>query len=349
MKIKLFIFIFCACALASQADTTVTVKVVNEGGAPISEAEVKIASANAKVGPNGSIMPADESVGYSDEDGLFTGTGYGPMGISIWVKAEGYYSHGYQPAETHRITDRTNDAILEQIVILRVVKNTIPLYAQQTEIWSPSQKKIPLMNEWIGFDFEEGDWVKPHGKGETSDVLFRYNSEFVKFVDTGWSMEKLREVNRKKIERQGRVWNEEVFRKEAGLWEGSLEISFPGEKEGLVKVVEAFMPHSVLRMPHLAPEEGYAPTQVYHEADGEPHTFRDDVGFFLRTRVVLDRQGNIESANYAKIYGDFQFSPKGYVAFDYYFNSTPNDRNLEFDPGKNLFPKSVEGSNVILP
>ncbi len=35
------------------------------------------------------------------------------------------------------------------------------------------------------------------------------------------------------------------------------------------------------------------------------------------------------SANYAKIYGDF---PK----FVYFYNPTPNDRNLEFDPDKNL-------------
>jgi hypothetical protein len=349
MKINLIIFTFLACALASQAATTVAVKVVGKDGAPISEAEVKVASANAKIALDGTITPADESVGYSDEDGLFAGTGYGPMGISIWVKKEGYYPHGYPPAKTYRITDKTNEATLHETVVLRSIEKPIPLHAQQSEIWSASQREIPLMDAWVGFDFEEGDWVKPHGDGKSSDVLFRYNGEFVKFVDAGWPMEKLREVNRRKVERQGRVWNEEVFRKEAGLWKGTLEISFPSEKEGLVKVEESFMPHSVLRMPHQAPEDGYAPTHVYQEADSEPHTFRDDVGYFLRTRVVLDRQGNIESANYAKIYGDFQFSPKGYVAFDYYFNPTPNDRNLEFDPKRNLLPDNVEGSNVILP
>lgn len=40
--------------------------------------------------------------------------------------------------------------------------------------------------------------------------------------------------------------------------------------------------------------------------------------------------GNIISAQYGKIYGDF-------LAFTYYLNPSPNDRNVEFDPDQNLF------------
>jgi hypothetical protein len=32
--------------------------------------------------------------------------------------------------------------------------------------------------------------------------------------------------------------------------------------------------------------------------------------------------------------------------FTYYFNPVPNDRNLEFDLKKNLFPASFPGANV---
>jgi hypothetical protein len=37
------------------------------------------------------------------------------------------------------------------------------------------------------------------------------------------------------------------------------------------------------------------------------------------------------------------------MSFSYYFNPVPNDRNLEFDPKKNLFPKDKPGANVYDP
>ncbi len=52
----------------------------------------------------------------------------------------------------------------------------------------------------------------------------------------------------------------------------------------------------------------------------------------------MDERGNIVSAHYGKIYGDF-------MQFSYYLNPTPNDRNVEFDPKQNLLKnlKSDEG------
>ncbi len=46
-------------------------------------------------------------------------------------------------------------------------------------------------------------------------------------------------------------------------------------------------------------------------------------------RSALDQQGNVVSAHYGKIYGDF-------MQFTYYLNPTPNDRNIEYDPKQNL-------------
>jgi hypothetical protein len=46
-------------------------------------------------------------------------------------------------------------------------------------------------------------------------------------------------------------------------------------------------------------------------------------------RAVLDGCGNVKSALYGKIYGDF-------MQFSYYLNPAPNDRNIEFDPKQNL-------------
>lgn len=39
--------------------------------------------------------------------------------------------------------------------------------------------------------------------------------------------------------------------------------------------------------------------------------FPDDIGSFLRTRMILDEQSEIKSANYAKIHGELSFDPRG--------------------------------------
>jgi len=123
----------------------------------------------------------------------------------------------------------------------------------------------------------------------------------------------------------------------------------PGEKEGLVETAK-FLSYGRFKMPHSAPLEGYVPSWRYEDRSYRSWSARKDKGFFLRTRVLLDKQGNIVSANYAKVMGDFFLDAKhSCVSFAYYFNPTPNDRNLEFDPKKNLFPKDKPGSNVFEP
>ena len=65
---------------------------------------------------------------------------------------------------------------------------------------------------------------------------------------------------------------------------------------------------------------------------GQPSTNNIDSSrvFVLRLRTVLDENGNIKSANYGKIYGDFLGT------LTHYFNPTKNDQSLEFDRKRNL-------------
>jgi hypothetical protein len=64
--------------------------------------------------------------------------------------------------------------------------------------------------------------------------------------------------------------------------------------------------------------------------------------YLLRVRAVLDQSGNIVSAHYGEIYGDF-------MQFAYYLNPTPNDRNIEFDPKQNLLGGLQSFKGVRLP
>ncbi len=55
---------------------------------------------------------------------------------------------------------------------------------------------------------------------------------------------------------------------------------------------------------------------------------------------MTDGEGNLKQANYGKICGPIDFGVtrenETFLNFTYYFNPTPNDRNLEYAPGKNL-------------
>ena len=64
--------------------------------------------------------------------------------------------------------------------------------------------------------------------------------------------------------------------------------------------------------------------------------------YYFRVRTKVDDRGNIVSAHYGKIYGDF-------MQFKYYLNPTINDRNVEFDPKQNLITNLKPGEGVSAP
>jgi hypothetical protein len=74
---------------------------------------------------------------------------------------------------------------------------------------------------------------------------------------------------------------------------------------------------------HEAPIGGYQP-----QYDQKQMPNPDRI-YYFRVRTVVDSNGNIQSALYGKIYGDF-------MQFKYYLNPTPNDRNIEFDTKHNM-------------
>ncbi len=348
MKIK-GIVLFNAFLCITLQSQPITVTVTNDRGEPISKAQALVIYDNPL-----SIFRYDEQKKLSAKDGTVKFRGRGPAGASLRVEKEGYYSFGTYPAQDFRFTLKELEEGANMRVLLRKKINPVALFAKRTRVskYGNLYIEIPAENTWVGYDFQSGDWIAPYGRGKTPDILFRYNKEF-KGIHirpyTNETVEGIRKDLEEKHERLGIEFTEEMFRLQAGKWDSVLEISFPGEKEGLVRVEDEFNPHSILMMPHQAPEDGYSPTYRYEVKSYEARKTRDDVGFFFRTRVVLDDDGKIVSANYAKVHGDFKFLAGGVISFVYYFNPRPNDRNLEFDKNQNLFPDDVPGLNNLLP
>jgi hypothetical protein len=93
---------------------------------------------------------------------------------------------------------------------------------------------------------------------------------------------------------------------------------------------------SEMPSPREAPEQGYLSsilTDVGCQVRNEKGELAKPLCLIFRVRTVLDQDGRVVSARYRKIYpgSDFRHA--------YYLNPVDRSRNLEFDPGKNLFPK----------
>jgi len=157
---------------------------------------------------------------------------------------------------------------------------------------------VPAMNAPVGYDLEIGDWVSPYGKGTSSDLVFTARLD----------------------------------RREERDFDYRLTVSFAKSGDGIQSFVGET--YSALKSPRVAPENGYQSQwmQMRSRRPGEAERWsRDETrNYFIRVRTVVDQQGKVVSCLYGKIYGDF-------MNFTYYLNPTPNDRNVEFDPKRNLF------------
>jgi hypothetical protein len=131
------------------------------------------------------------------------------------------------------------------------------------------------------------------------------------------------------------------------LYDKQLSIRFSNEGDGIQFVMAM---GGGLRLPRLEPTNGYASVLIEREWQ-EPYTnqpgrffvqthsdYNKDANYFFRVRTKKDSNGNIVSALYGKIYGDFSRNiGHDKINFTYYLNPEPNSRNMEFDPKQNLF------------
>lgn len=225
-------------------------------------------------------------------------------GILVISKTPGYYeSRLKQPVD---LTDREFDLRLK----MRKIGQPIAMYAKKVELELPEQRRE------IGFDFEKGDWVKPYGKGEVADCTF---------------------IGTKHFEDQDH-------------FETSVVMSFPSDLAGMLpdpaqknKAIQL----SKFKTSRMAPLKGYQHTfNLISRWDGENRQ-KGSTGianWMFRSRVVAGEDGELKSCHYGKIVDGVDVARRsGYpdgnpiITFTYYFNPTPNDRNLEFDPRQNLF------------
>jgi hypothetical protein len=269
-----------------------TLKVVDDTGQPVADAKTWVSFYTA---PSDEPKSSDLITGLTDTNGVFV-TEHNDRSVFLGFHAE---KAGYYPMSIEYNLGYSEDVggaewNLTQTLVLARVLHPIPMYAKRID------KNPPVLNRPVGYDLMAGDWVAPYGKGVNTDIIFT-----------------------------------KVAYRNSGIdYDYKVTVDFPKVGDGIQEfTVPDIEKGSGLRSPHEAPANGYQSQLIKeryaHPGQSPKSNYDENANYFFRVRTLLDSNGNVKSALYGKIYGDF-------MEFAYYLNPTPNDRNVEFDPKQDL-------------
>ena len=193
-------------------------------------------------------------------------------------------------------------------------------------------------DRWIGFDAEAVDAIAPWGTGKVTDFNLMISNE-----QSGWteSTEALAMLRRTA---EGARMDDSEWAAAYGRFKGVIRLSFPRTGDGII-ATPAFWPYCRLKMPAMAPLDGYeGEKSLPFDTLGTTESAHDLTGHYLRLRSQLDGEKRITSAHFAKIHGRIE-AGSGRVAFRFYYNPRTNDRRIAFAPGRNLL-RSAPGEPV---
>jgi len=329
MKFTRFLALISLAILCGCTPAKITFHVVSDEGKPLSDLPFSINIFDyTDYGEGG--FGSDRYKNYvskTDKNALVSFTYLakrGGVGYGVTAPSTEYYAGGgsYQFKDNFLCLWMPWNPTVE--VVIKPIINPIAMYATtwgNHPLANQNDPELLKLNTPIGFDLEARDYVAPYGKGTNSDFIFTLTD--------------------------GGVVGGANYR------DTDLTISFNNKGDGIQSFMAPLNGGSQLLLPRFAPEGGYEPTLVLNRATQLVFgMYREDQNYFFRVRTVLDENGKVKSALYGKIYGNIeQFrkrnTDEGGVVFTYYLNPTPNDRNMEFDPQKNLFKNILLDQNFM--
>lgn len=245
----------------------------------------------------------------SNEKGEITLSGRCFYDGAFGLEKEGYY----KTTGRHKFSRASDDDVEETLftrkwvpdyvstVVLKKTRNPIPMYSKKC------RGKLPAINQAIGFDLKIVDWVKPYGKGENTDMLVTVVTKEVKFGRKTFT--------------------------DASV----VTFDFPGDyngvqvcdSDGWSKFVSDY--HVNLQTPFQKQLVMPSQNDRYKWLDKRKH-------LVFRVRSEVSPTGELLRCHYGKIYPTFDITSEEFALRAVFFNPTPNDTNLEFDPKRNLSP-----------
>ena len=273
-------------------------------------------------------------------------TNIGKTGVNIRNPPKDYYpSFGIRHQFTHKpvfplMHWRPTDIVIT--ASLQRVMHPLPLFVKRMG-WCIGSDAIDKNGRFFACDLVKGEFLPPFGKGEIADVVFSCPPQ--EYIGDGF--------------------NGRNFR--APRYKNTIVAIFQGDEANGIQSVSVTNPQALLKV-REALENGYQRKLTFSESMAYDLQRREglDSGkcYCFRIRTERDEEGRIKSSLFGKIYGDPVFLLNGVdrwtqkvggIAFLYYLNTTPNDRNLEWDRKTNLCDKpgnletSINHTRMLLP
>ena len=330
MKIRILIVIALSAvisntrpAMAQNSQAKITLHLITDEGQIIKKFPCGAGSWKTNLlNPNDNTASVD---GITDENGNATFTlpcSFPEVTIGTKYNISGFYRNEQKYHFTNVVSGKLQPWNPTVDVVVKPILNPIAMYAKIVTEPKEFSNTLQETNTTIGFDLEAGDWVSPYGKGNVSDFIFTMK------VKTPYSS---------MTQPYDAVWT----------------LSFTNKGDGIQSLLVPKNVGSAMRLPRYAPEGGYQPTLVQEISyDGKQWTkgaVGENQNYFFRVRTVLDASGKVKSALYGKIDGPIECAQVFRLQFTYYLNPTPNDRNMEFNPKKNLFQNLTDDQQVKAP
>jgi len=271
--------------------------------------------------------PYITDVQVSDENGLCRLCGRTNTGkVSCWVEKSpmGYYKAVgiMEKFKSKSLFGTWQPDNLVVTVALDRVEKPIPLYVRNV-VFPNLEKSVDDLSivekGSFSYDFLKGDWLPPWGFGEVPDIVFRRLPR----EDLGVGV-------------NGRGQRNRSFK-------DVVTVDFQGNGNGIVSVPVRMASELKIRTSIDSGFKNHYEQACGRGKDLQAFRMRDKTKCLcFRVRTKCDDKGNVIEAYYGKIYGDivlgWSYQGVSSVSFLYYFNPTPNDRNLEWDMKNNLCP-----------
>jgi hypothetical protein len=293
MKQIFWLAIMCIGTAQTSAQVTLIEHEWNATMKVVDETGQPIEGAKASIGYFSKSQPKSID-GLTDTNGIFRASHRAYSGILGFTAEKAGFYMTREPSYELGFTYDYSIWNPTQTIVVRRINNPIPMCAKSLNT------HLPILDKPVGYDLLVGDWVGLYGNGVNADILFKGHFD----------------------------------KRDDGESDFTLTVDFPQNGDGIQEFkVPDIEKGSALHSLYNAPVDGYQ-SQWVQTDNRKPRrpidTNRDPSrNYYFRVRTVIDDRGNIVSAHYGKIYGDF-------MRFKYYFNPTPNDRNVEFDPKRNL-------------
>lgn len=278
----------------------ISYRIIDDAGSPVSNASCRgwIREFGANGGGHSYSMK-------SDTNGLVTISGKCSVSFTAFFTKEGYYMSRLEPCLDE---DGLGSAIANgkwqpygetRTVVLKRIQKPHEMLGPDC----PPQRKIKAYDKWLGFDLEKGDFLPPMGNGRDADMLVRFNKHKGQ-MPYDWSIKM--DVSFTNHPCAGAY----ILKKD--VW-SDMKSVYCADTNALYLTDFSFQ---------YAREKGSRRPRVEKLGDDEYLVFR--------TRTKVDKDGNLISARYGKLYGPWNFEDAGGSQIQKVFlNKADNDANLE--------------------